>query len=519
VSGLLSKFLTAYGFTEDPFASTNADKEPKLNTYFVPPPYFASVKGNPAQPKSNIVLAPRGAGKTAQKVMLEDFASQQDNPTFYCVTYDSFRTVSRAKLATVDVEWHLSQVIGRLASGILTLIQDGSRPELSTSDKRILSYVFTKYLGSLSAEDAQRIFSSVKNHKDKTLDFIRNNAKNIAGIVAALPGLWGMPPLELQIIDKEFRNEPSIYIIERLVEIIKKFGFTSVYILVDRVNEVSEFNNDAKACAKFIAPLVTELNLLEMDGIAFKIFLWDQLEGHLAEAGFRSDRVFKHNLTWSSENLEEMLSRRIFAYSGGKVDSLNRMIAEDVDLDLHRVVGILGNGSPRDVIRMVGRIIDEHTRIEDTASPLNWASVEQGVRNYCKERSLELYGVDKVEDLLKIGAVSFTIGDVANYIFRISNQAGRNKIQNMMHVGAVVKSGDIENPGNRPLHQYSIVDPRLACIVMSTYTIRQALTYYCFICPRCEAVLAREGEEASCHLCSLDFPLSDEQSVYCQCRR
>jgi hypothetical protein len=102
-------------------------------------------------------------------------------------------------------------------------------------------------------------------------------------------------------------------------------------------------------------------------------------------------------------------------------------------------------------------------------------------------------------------------------IFHISHQAARNKIQNMMAVGAVVKSGEIENPGNRPLHQYSVVDPRLACVVMSSYSIKDILTFFCFICPRCHVVLAREGSEAMCHECSLEFGLDDDESVLANC--
>src|SRR5678815_4585587 len=105
---MLSKFLSSRGFSENPFASTNADKESKLATYFVPPPYFTSVKGDPNHAKSNVVLAPRGGGKTAQKVMLEEYAEEETASPFYCITYDSFKSVPRAKLATVNVEWHLN---------------------------------------------------------------------------------------------------------------------------------------------------------------------------------------------------------------------------------------------------------------------------------------------------------------------------------------------------------------------------------------------------------------------------
>ncbi|MNY59506.1 hypothetical protein D3C86_1959660 [compost metagenome] len=54
------EFLQKLGFSEDPFASTNAADEPRIGSYFVEPPFFPAVVGNPAAPKSNVVFAPRG---------------------------------------------------------------------------------------------------------------------------------------------------------------------------------------------------------------------------------------------------------------------------------------------------------------------------------------------------------------------------------------------------------------------------------------------------------------------------
>lgn len=62
----VNELLERLGFAEDPFASTNAADEPRLASYFVPPPYFHTVQGDPRNPKSHVVLAPRGGGKTAQ---------------------------------------------------------------------------------------------------------------------------------------------------------------------------------------------------------------------------------------------------------------------------------------------------------------------------------------------------------------------------------------------------------------------------------------------------------------------
>lgn len=51
------------GFDKHPFLKTNADEEEALQDYFVPPPYFDAIIGDPDNPSSSIVLAPRGAGK------------------------------------------------------------------------------------------------------------------------------------------------------------------------------------------------------------------------------------------------------------------------------------------------------------------------------------------------------------------------------------------------------------------------------------------------------------------------
>ena len=67
----INEFLANFGFSLDPFESTNAENEPELDSYFVPPPYFPTVMGNPQTPSSHIVLAPRGGGKTCKCRMIE----------------------------------------------------------------------------------------------------------------------------------------------------------------------------------------------------------------------------------------------------------------------------------------------------------------------------------------------------------------------------------------------------------------------------------------------------------------
>jgi len=66
-----AKLINRLGFVADPFAKTNADEEERLDSYFIQPPFFESVFGDPKTPKSSIVFAPRGGGKTALKRKIE----------------------------------------------------------------------------------------------------------------------------------------------------------------------------------------------------------------------------------------------------------------------------------------------------------------------------------------------------------------------------------------------------------------------------------------------------------------
>lgn len=88
LGGKVSQFLDAFGFISDPFEFTNAEQERLLSGYFVPPPYFPSVLGEPKAPRSQIVFAPRGGGKTAQRLMIEK--RSREGGGFLCVKYDTF---------------------------------------------------------------------------------------------------------------------------------------------------------------------------------------------------------------------------------------------------------------------------------------------------------------------------------------------------------------------------------------------------------------------------------------------
>ncbi len=165
----VGSFLASQKFAEDPFQSTNAGEEPRLEKYFVPPPYFPSVLGDPSNPKSQVILAPRGGGKTAQRVMIE---KSSEGANFLCVTYDEFPMPAKFTLADAALDYHLSNVCGLILLGVLVQLEE--HPELNSkldkNDKEILKFQIEKFLGAFSVDQFEKAVKSLKNFGDKAND-------------------------------------------------------------------------------------------------------------------------------------------------------------------------------------------------------------------------------------------------------------------------------------------------------------------------------------------------------------
>ncbi len=68
---ILQHWLSARGFHQNPFASREAEAERALlGAYFVEPDYFDEIR---EEPKTVFLFAPRGSGKTACRIMIEEY--------------------------------------------------------------------------------------------------------------------------------------------------------------------------------------------------------------------------------------------------------------------------------------------------------------------------------------------------------------------------------------------------------------------------------------------------------------
>lgn len=496
----IESYLQKAGFVGDPLAHTNAEQEDRLEDYFVPPPYFQSVIGYPATPKSNVVFAPRGGGKTAQRLMIEREALAPD-ATYLCLTYDSFAAVTGrgGGLAAHQVE--LCRIV---TLAILSYLEDDSVEVVFLSDheRQIVKVAAQQFVGVLGLGEYKAAVGAVKTLGDKAGEFWKKYGGPVAAGVALLMKKAGLDDVNISIsLEQQAQDSgaaSSYYFLSQLVEIAQRLGWNAVYFLVDKVDETPSTTNNAEAAGKLIRELVTDLPTLETPGTAFKFFFWDQMEEYLRANGLRGDRVEVVNLGWTVDELSEMLSRRLGAFSNNKVTSFNQLVDKTATVDTHKVLVYLSHGSPRDMIRMARSIVKEHTRMPNEAVKIDPNTVAKGIIEFSKESTLEKFGRFQ-GDFSRISSASFTLTDLAS-VFKISTTGVTNKVNAWIPTGAVRALGTRPNPGAKPLNLYGFADLRIV-IASSSERIGSVLSTKAFECADCKNIIYANEAELDCPNC------------------
>jgi hypothetical protein len=509
----LTPFLRQFHLVEDPFESTNADTEPRLDAYFVPPPYFATVLGDSRNPKSHVVLAPRGGGKTAQRRMIE--GRSFDAGDFLCVTYDRFDQPAGFSVSKATLPYHLNQICRLILVGILVEIDADPAlvDRLSENEKQILKVQIDRFLGNLSAQEFGNAAASLKNFGDKAKDFFEKYGGPLKIAIAVLSKKLGLDGLDIpaDFAEQATRDDTLQFHFSSLLKIAKKIGFNSTYVLVDRVDELAATGESASTFA-FVRALLTDLPTLETEGVAFKFFLWDQIREAYAAGGSRPDRVPIFPLEWTLDELAQMLSERLAAYSEGNVSSLNQLLCPDVPIDAHRLVAYLAWGSPRDMIRVCKWIVSEETRTSEKSRCIGTEALWAGVRSFANERATELFGT-YLDELKKIGEPTFTIKDLVGDVFRVGENAVRRKVQIWQSNGIVAKIGELPNPPNRPTYLFGVTDTRLLIAMSPSEHPRDLLERCVMECPQCTALSITDRILPDCPNCNKEYDAMSARSL------
>lgn len=496
-----ASFLERSGFQGDPFASTNSETEESLADYFVPPPYFEGVRGSADSPATAIIFAPRGSGKTAQRRMIEISAAETDE--IVCVTYVDFADLMNGNSNLAD---HHRAICKLLTLAALAHLDHNSdlADALGEHEKRVIKTSARLLLEELTADQFGSALSAVKSAGDRAREFWRKYGGVVSTALTAIMRKGGIEDVSLSSDTIAAPGQAPVslrYLYSELITVLNVMGFKAVYILVDKVDETPETGNDPKRAFELLQELMLDLPTLENRKVAFKFFLWDQIELHFREAGGRDDRLQVSQLKWTFAELSQMLSRRLESFSSGAIQNFNELVDPAAGIDAHALLARLNPDSPRDMIRMAGRVISEHTRQPGSADLVSRDTIFSGVHQFCEARSKELFS-KYLTDLQKLPEQSFTMSKLSSDVFKISVPAVRNKVMAWSNVGAVRKIGE-RGQGAKPIHTYSISDPRLALTVFPRAALLEVLQRNMFICPGCDYLIIASVDSFPCPDCGM----------------
>jgi len=398
----LKDWILTIGLKEDPFQDRNAETEPRLNEYFVEPNSFADVLGEATNPKSSVLFAPRGGGKTANRVMVDYWCRKVDRlgARVFVVRFtreglaEVYKVSRRAEieghqlireilhLSTVDILHYLlshPELYERIDSSVKQFLRWLAREQdpLILDDAQLSRILLRRGfqgaltvrnlrdgLGRLSYKHLTEILPSDRKHSFQVIcDVFAGEALNIS--------LIKRPPSDLM---KQF------------ADLVLELEMAATYVLIDGIDEFAPLDKKPELAARFLEPILSDLRLMETRPLAFKFFLPNILEPHILPH-IRKDRVDVFSLTWTNKQLMEMLHRRLITFSDGRLASLAAISDPEIRGSVEERVVECSEGLPRNLIRLCAELFRTHVANGNDSHLLCKKDLETACREFEKKKA------------------------------------------------------------------------------------------------------------------------------------
>jgi hypothetical protein len=408
--------ITHWGFVADPFATYSAELETNTAQLFIPPPYFHDVIGNPQRPNSAIVFGARGEGKSTLFEMVgKELRERKDKPPLV-IGYTDFSDLSEKAIEQAELSFHVENILRRAIPKLLEhLEQNPSR--LGRLDPTALSDLHWFILWLFSPDPA-RVEVKFLHLKDSA--FPRGRLASAAskfggGLYRYLRrrrfDLEHTPDAESATVQiakafvlffpdtpgsRELRHESTVERLSRFVRVLHGLDFSSLIVLIDRVDESPAATRRPELATRLVEPLLSSLPLLELTGFAIKFFLPLIVREQLGR-DLRIDRIRTRSISWTNETLEALLSRRLATFSDRRVTSLNALLAPENAAHIRRELMIYSAQRPRNMLRLLDHVVSELCEADEHPNVITIAAFEMGLTQFRAERLRDYDAADYEE--------------------------------------------------------------------------------------------------------------------------
>lgn len=196
-------------------------------------------------------------------------------------------------------------------------------------------------------------------------------------------------------------NDDSRYeLFTRLRHILEELGYSSLVILMDRVDEPALVNGEPKKMRSIIWPMLNN-KFLQQDGVGFKLLLPIELSHLLKredEEFYQQARLDKQNmidrLVWSGRTLYDVCTKRLQGCLADETRPLKLTDLFEADVSPDDIAEALDQmNQPRDAFKFMYHVIQEHCQNASDENP-QWhiaKSVLSSIRKQDSQRVQDLY--------------------------------------------------------------------------------------------------------------------------------
>ncbi len=344
LTGGIKDWLEKVGLSGNPFRHWDASTDDNLPHYFhTMVPYFNELVGNsPDLPQSSMIFGARGVGKTAiAKMIAHDSKQKPGGRTVLCISYTDFSPLveKAASGGSISPRDHVEQILRLGVQALGEVIQDRSdqlRAAL-TKENRLELLKYVHHFGQNLSQAQCKVVMDVVQVENE-----------------------GLPKPNLPVSFVEM-----FYSFCRLIRV---FGYDTIYVLMDQLEESSLAGNDDKIIS-LLVPLMAELKLMELpDGLAtFRFFLPTRLEALLKKNRIRFDRLVPYRLSWTNKDLQMVIEQRLRFFSTNQSRPYKRLAELSTGIDnLDSRLIEAAQGNVRTLITLSNYLISEHCRIPIT---------------------------------------------------------------------------------------------------------------------------------------------------------
>lgn len=286
------------GFDANPFNSNTAEREPEIAEYAVHPPYLDRTEQASLASGVFFLEGARGSGKSATRLTIAKklFRGPGGPLVIPLTSFNVFRPYVKSGLS-IDI--FATQIafltVETLLAWMASLTDDEQEKitkQLKSQERFVSRFVSNFYLNradhsrSSSASETYHLLDT--SIGGKAANWTEKRWDQITAVVARLASALGKKFADLDIGDptafqkliEQQRGDgfhDPIYTLARTVELARAFGFSSVLIQIDKVDETDWTGADVSAAADLIVPLLANIGLHEIDGLTWTFFVWDEV--------------------------------------------------------------------------------------------------------------------------------------------------------------------------------------------------------------------------------------------------